>query len=127
MPSPDRNSPFSGLPVFGTIVPMAAAEPAPRSWPVSGFLAWRLVPEHGFALLTQPAAYNTGAWPWLHFSGRKFDAWPSESVLRLLVHEAHAVVERELAVHFPVVLDVALGVVVQVSALDVSGQLVIRA
>ena len=79
MPSPDRNRPFSLLPVLGTIVPMAAAEPTPRNWPVRGFLAWRFAPEHGLTPLTHPATYSVGAWPGLHSSGRKFDAWPSES------------------------------------------------
>jgi len=31
--------PFSGLPVFGTSVPIAAAEPTPSSWPVRGLRA----------------------------------------------------------------------------------------
>ena len=39
-------------------------------------------------------------------------------VLRLLVREAHAVVERQPAVHLPVVLDVELGVVVDHAAFD---------
>ena len=41
------------------------------------------------------------------------------------MHEAHAVVERGPAVHLPVVLNVALGVVVEVFALDVARQLVV--
>ena len=39
-------------------------------------------------------------------------------VLRRLMHQPHAVIERELPVHFPVVLHVALDVVVDVFALD---------
>ena len=61
-------------PVFGSI-----AELGPSSCPVNGFSAWRFVPVHGFALLTHPAAYRTGAVANVYWSGRKFDACRSLS------------------------------------------------
>jgi hypothetical protein len=67
------------LPVSGTIVPIAAAEPTPSSCPVTGFFACRLMPEHGFTLFGHPATYSIGALVMSYFSGKKFDVCSSES------------------------------------------------
>ena len=47
--SPDRpeNRPLEAVPEPGTSVPTAAVVFGPRNWPVSGFIAWRLVPVQG--------------------------------------------------------------------------------
>ena len=47
MPCPATKMPFVELPVLGTIAPMAMVEPGPRNWPLTGFIAWRFVPEQG--------------------------------------------------------------------------------
>ena len=47
MPWPATKMPLVGLPVFGTIAPIASVEFGPRNCPVTGFIAWRLVPEQG--------------------------------------------------------------------------------
>ena len=46
--------PLVALPVPGTAWPMSPVVPAPISWPVTGFFAWRLVPEQVTAPPTQP-------------------------------------------------------------------------
>ena len=48
-------------------------------------------------------------------------------ILRLLVDQAQAVVERELAIDLPVVLDVALGVAIDEAAFDIVRELVVGA
>ena len=47
MPWPATKMPLVALPVFGTIAPIAVVEFGPRNCPVTGFIAWRLVPVHG--------------------------------------------------------------------------------
>src|SRR5215510_485334 len=79
MPCPESTSPFVGFPVPGTMAPIDRFENGPSSSPVTGFIACRFAPEHGFTLPTHPAAYNNGAAPRLHLSTRKFDTCPSES------------------------------------------------
>src|SRR5204862_3301264 len=76
MPCPACTNPFVTVPVLGTIVPTASVLFGPRNWPVNGFIAWRLVPVHGYTPLAQPATYNTGAAERFHWSGKKFDDWP---------------------------------------------------
>ena len=44
-----------GLPELGTSVPIASVEFGPSNWPVTGFIACRLVPEHGSTPFAQPA------------------------------------------------------------------------
>ena len=49
MPSPALTMPFSASPELGTSWPIASEVFGPSSAPVTGFLAWRLVPEQGLA------------------------------------------------------------------------------
>src|SRR5258708_4229624 len=79
IPWPDRNRPLVALPDPGTSVPIASTELGPRSWPVTGSIACRFDPEQGYWPLAQPATYKRGAAEDVHCSGRKLEAWPSES------------------------------------------------
>ena len=105
---PATKIPLVELPVFGTIAPMATVEPGPRNCPVTGFM--RLTVGAGARVDAVRTARHVeqrrraGA----HSSGRKLDACPLVVVLRLLVHEPHAVVQRQPVGHLPVVLDVGL-------------------
>src|SRR5262249_20324755 len=76
---PGRNRPSVRFPAFGTSVPIAELELGPRNSPVSGFIAWRALPLHGYTLFAHPATNRTGAAASVHWSGRKFDACPSSS------------------------------------------------
>ena len=127
MPWPAWNRPLVVLPVFGTSVPIATVVFGPSNWPVSGFSAWRFVPVHGLTPLrsrrrTAPAPCRRRP-----LVGEEVRRLAELVVLRLLVHEAHAVVERQLAGHLPVVLHVAFGVVVDVLPFDVPASLVVGA
>ena len=59
IPSPARRMPFVMLPEFGMIVPMAAcvfaAPGAIRIWPVTGCIAFFVLPEQTTPPLLQPA------------------------------------------------------------------------
>src|SRR6266508_3810345 len=79
IPLPAWTRPFVRLPEFGTIVPMASVVFGPRNCCVNGFIACRFVPVHGYTPLAQPAIYITGAADAVHFSRKKFDAWPRAS------------------------------------------------
>ena len=47
----------------------------PEQRAVTGFIAWRLVPEHVVAPFAQPAMYNSGPAARFHSSGKKFAAF----------------------------------------------------
>ena len=122
MPSPAWRMPLVGLPVPGTGVPIAAgvlaAPGAVRICPVRGSIALRALPEQATAPLLQPGDVEqrrAGRRPLVREEVRHL---LELVVLRLLVREAHAVVERQPAVHLPVVLHVELGVVVEHAAFD---------
>ena len=58
--------------------------------------------------------------------GKEVRGLSEHVVLRLLMNQADAVVERQLVVHLPVVLDVAFSVVVDELPLDIPRELVVR-
>ena len=93
MPLPAWTMPFSSVPVFGTIVPIATDEPAPSDAPVRGSTATRGQPGAGAARASR------------HVELRRLARRPlvGEEVRRLLLHvvlrsvmrEPHAEVERQ--------------------------------
>ena len=127
MPWPARNRPLVRLPVFGTIAPIDAVEFGPRNWPVSGFIAWRLVPRARVDAVGAARDVEHRRRAARVLLGQEVRRLAGRLVLRLLVHEPHAVVERQPVVHLPVVLDVGLVVVVDVLALDELRRLVVGA
>ena len=112
MPWPDWNNPFVRLPVFGTSVPIASVEFGPRNWPVRGIHRLTVGARariHAVGAAGDVENRRVGLRPLVR---QEVAALQQAVVLRLRVHEAHAVVEGQLVVHLPVVLHVALDVVV---------------
>ena len=118
---------WSGCRVFGTSAPIATVEFGPRNWPVSGFIAWRLVPRARVDAVGAAGDVEHRRRAARVLVRQEVRRLPGRLVLRLLVHEPHAVVERQPAGHLPVVLDVGLVVVVDVLPFDVLRRLVVGA
>ena len=125
MPSPARTMPLAGLPVPGTICPIRAAVPAPMSAPVSGFIAWRVV-SHGNTPPGHPGWYWAGAADAIVALQEEVRGLAVGVVLGHLVREPQAVIERQVAVHLPVVLHVGLDLVVDELAFHERGLLRVR-
>ena len=127
MPCPDRNKPLVTLPEFGHDRP--DRQERVRAEGLPGHRIHRLAVGARARIRTvgTPGHVQQRRRRRRPFVRQEVGGLAELVVLRLLVHEPHAVVERQPAVHLPVVLDVALGVVVDEDALDVLGRLVVGA
>ena len=119
------------LPELGTSVAERRASCSARgTGRCCGFIAWRFAAGQAVPGRTRDRAAGhvqqrrRGRRPLVRQEVRRLSELV---VLRLLVHEPQAVVEREPLAHLPVVLDVELGVVVDRAGLDVLLRLLERA